>query len=336
MKRGRLFLLFLVLFGASGPWAKAQLLIDATFESSITSNPNAVEIEAGINQAISRLESDIATPVTVAIDFASMSGGLGESSTYEGSTSYTSFRSQLASRATSAEDAQALATLPVQTNNPVNGDANVEVTTALFRALGFNANPPAGQPDSTISLNLSLLNLSRTGAQNPSDYDLQAVVTHEMDEVLGSGGAGSQLNYAVESNGNSTTGIPVGPMDLFRYSAAGVRSFSTSSSVTSYFSINGGVTNLVGFNQQGASGSDFGDWATGVTPQVQDAYGTPGVDINLGSNELKALDVVGWTLTPQGLAIENGLQSVPEPRLVYLLPIGLLALGIYRRQRRMA
>ena len=161
---------------------------------------------------------------------------------------------------------------------------------------------------------------------------MQAVVAHEMDEVIGIGGAGSLLYYAVQDNHGVTTGIPVGVLDLFRYSSSGHRSFTSSSSATSYFSINGGVTDLVGFNQRGGGSADYADWATGATPQVQDAYGTPGKDINVGTNELTALDVVGYTLAPAGLRTEEGLPSVPEPRMVYLLLIGLVTLGIYFRR----
>ena len=73
-------------------------------------------------------------------------------------------------------------------------------------------------------------------------------------------------------------------------------------------------------NQSG-NGSDFGDWATGPTPQVQDAFGTPGASINLGPNERTALDVIGYNLVP-----------VPEPGIGALLLGGLTAIGILRRR----
>ena len=99
------------------------------------------------------------------------------------------------------------------------------------------------------------MNLSRTGPQDSIDYDLQSVAMHEIDEVLGIGGAGSRL---------PTTNSSLGPLDLFLYSAVGVRSFTTSSSATAYFSINGGTNDLVNFNQ--TAGADYGDWASGAAP----------------------------------------------------------------------
>ena len=44
----------------------------------------------------------------------------------------------------------------------------------------------------------------------------------------------------------------------YRYAAPGVASFSTSSSATGYFAINGGGTDMVGFNRN--SSGDFADF----------------------------------------------------------------------------
>src|SRR5207248_6835854 len=49
--------------------ARANLTIVPTFDSSITSDPNAAAIEAGINAAIGRVESHILNPLTVNITF---------------------------------------------------------------------------------------------------------------------------------------------------------------------------------------------------------------------------------------------------------------------------
>ncbi len=85
---------------------------------------------------------------------------------------------------------------------------------------------------------------------DPGKYDLQGVVEHELDEVLG---LGSALNIPVNFPRLSR------PQDLFRYSANGTPSYDVNAA-SSYFSIDGGATNLVNFNQNG--GGDYGDWAS--------------------------------------------------------------------------
>ncbi len=81
--------------------------------------------------------------------------------------------------------------------------------------------------------------------------------------------------------------------DLFRYDQNGNRSYTTTESAEAFFSLDG-TTDLARFNQD-ASG-DFNDWfSTGShTPQVQDAFATPGVTPDLGV-ELRVLDVLGYT-----------------------------------------
>lgn len=135
------------------------------------------------------------------------------------------------------------------------------------------------------------MNLTRPPL-DPSKYDLISVAEHEMDEVLG---------FVSTLNQNYPNG-PIGPMDLFRYTTNLVRTWTTSGD-NAYFSVDG--TNLLArFNQN--SGADYHDWWSasslwappGVTPypQVQDAYAYPDTAPNIGSNELAALDVIGYTI----------------------------------------
>jgi hypothetical protein len=208
-----------------------------------------------------------------------MSSGLGLNNTYVDTISYSSFISALQAHSVTTNDTLALAQLPVGPNEPVTSGDSITLTLPNLRALGFAENPPPGSSDSTISVNLSACNLTRTST-DPSKNDLMAVISHEIDEVLGT------------SSGLGQTTIS--PPDLFRYSSTpGVRNYTTSGD-DAYFSLDG--TNLLVQYNQDPTG-DYGDWwSPGTqTPRVQDAFSSPGATPNLGV-ELTVLDVIGWDL----------------------------------------
>jgi hypothetical protein len=302
-------------------------MINATFDASYT----AAEVTA-IQGAINTLEADINTPITVSIHFQTMTSGLGQSDTFISNVSYFDYYNALKAHATSPQQLAAIASLgtaPTSTSspNPVNGSTQVQATLPDLRALGFNVNPPAPNPDGTIGINTSI-----TSPPNalPGHFSLQSVAMHEINEVLGIGGTGSTLTGT-----DSLTG-PVGPLDLFRYSAPGVRTYSNTlnNNPFAYFSINGGATVLSYFNQR-SLGADFGDWLSnplppGFSPQVQDAFATAGASPVDGVNELTALNVVGYS-------VNFPTQAVPEPSSLTLLGAGMLVAtgsGCFGRKRR--
>jgi hypothetical protein len=271
-----------------------SLVINPTFDASITNDPNAAAIEATINRTIAAYESLIADNVTVNITFKEKNTGLGGSNFFFFFENYSDYRSALVSHATSANDNTAIASLPNQSTDPINDQATVRVGAPLARALGFNA---PTSTDGTISLNTSICNLDRTSVQDPNKYDLQAVTAHEIDEILG---FGSTLDAA--NNGDPAPTGRVSTDDLFRYDQNGNRSYTTSATAQAYFSIDGGQTDLARFNQTHTTqnAGDYGDWYSffgGQTPQVQDAFNTPGAKANLGV-EMTRLDVNGYTLNP--------------------------------------
>src|SRR6185369_7845845 len=216
------------------------LTIIPTFDASITSDPQAATIQATINAAIAVYQSDFSDPVTVSIKFQKMNTGLGASSSYYQSISYSSYRAALVSHLSSADDVMALAHLASGANNPVNGNQNVNVNLPNARALGFSADPPVGEPDGTISLKISIMNLAVTD-HDPSKYSLFAVASHEIDEVLGFASALNGLN-----NGDPTPTGAIAPEDLFRYDQNGVRSLTTALNAVAYFSLDG-VTHIARF-----------------------------------------------------------------------------------------
>ena len=260
------------------------LTIVATFDSTITSDVNSATIQATINSAIAVYEECFATPITVNITFKEIGTGLGQSNTFITSVSYSAFRAALASHATTGDDTTALAHIASGASDPKTGFSTVFLTLPNARALGFTANPPGGT-DGTISLNTSICNLSASPT-DPTKFSLFAVVSHEIDEVLGT------LSNVGQSGVGQAFPSEIAPVDLFRYDVNGARSFTTSSGAICFFSIDG-TTDLAQYNQN--AGGDFGDWFSPGTqvPQVQDAFGTPGSTPVLGV-ELRVLDVVGY------------------------------------------
>jgi hypothetical protein len=161
-----------------------------------------------------------------------------------------------------------------------------------------NAAANGGPYDGIVTLN-SAQPFQFTRPTGPSNHDAQRAVEHEMDEVIG---LGSFLNLS---------GSDLRPQDLFSWSSPGVRNLTSSG--TRYFSINGGSTNIINFNQN--STRDFGDWLSEPCPQthpyVQNSSGCAGQssDIAATSPEGINLDVIGYdvvTATRAAVADFNG------------------------------
>jgi len=316
----------LAAFVALVPTAQASITFSATFDSSLTTAE-----DTAITNALNLISLSISSPnsITDKLYFTSMTGGLGESATGIYTVSYDDYYNALKAVATSPAQLTALASLGTaptseSSGNPVNGSTDMSITSAEGRNLGFNTPGvvtvgAVTNYDSEISLNTSITN------PPGGSYSLEAVAMHEIDESLGIGGTGSTLDGS-----GSLTGA-IGDLDLFRYSAPGVRSYSNTNTTSpyAYFSIDGGNTVLSYFNQ--TPGADFADWLSnpipaGFGPQVQDAFATPGTNPTLGPNELTAFNAVGYTLT--------GL-TAPEPSGFALAGLGLaLACGFVRSKRK--
>jgi len=273
--------------------AQANLDITASFDKSITDMADSDAIMSVINSTLSIYNKMYTNNVTISLDFTSVDSGVGESTTTVYSLPYTTYLSQL-TKDKQGDDTSFLKYIQANAmgGNPVNGNANIKATSAELRAIGIADavpnSPNAGTNyDSVIGLNFSVLNISR---ENPDDLDddLQTVVEHEVDETLG-------MQSALDAYAKIVVGTPpgaIGPMDLYRYDINGNRSFTTSSAVSAYFSVDGGKTDLQQFNQN--PNYDYQDWTPSSEAFVQDAVSTPGADPNLALPELTALDVLGY------------------------------------------
>ncbi len=295
----------------------ASLSFSPTYDFGTLDAGQQAQFQATIESALSYYSASFGAPFATNVEIlfkSDESVGLGQSSTLYDNVSYTNYRAALVMSNTSANDLTAQSFMTAGTNNPVNGTPTVTASLPLLRALGLGGTLGLGEIDSTISLKTSEMSLDRAGAVNPSKYDLYQVALHEINEVLG-------LTSALTGAGSFPYNPPggnIGPIDLFRYSAAGVRSYTQDPNAVSYLSIDGGTTNLAGFNQDHTG--DFGDY-DGAGPMVQDAFSSPGFRLDNGLAETTSLDVVGYSV-------------IPEPSSTMLLAGAFILLGVRRRTAR--
>jgi hypothetical protein len=296
--------------------AGGTLVITPTFDSSITSDPNAAAIEAMINAAVAVYGSLFDDPITINIRFrysttyadgtTPLSGGLiaaSETGLYV--LSWSTYVDALVADAKTANDATANASLP--------GSAlttHVDTASATGRAVGLATTPimfadgslgAGGLYDGIVTIN-SAIPLKFTRPPAVGIYDAQRSVEHEIDEVLG---LGSSVDKYPDYR----------PQDLFAWSGPGTRSFSSSGS--RYFSIDGGATSIVGFNQD--PNGDFGDWLSATCPQatpyVQNAFSCPNQtsDVTQTSPEGVNLDVIGYDLLTGSPTTTNTSSTTTTP-----------------------
>jgi hypothetical protein len=277
--------------------ATVGLIIHPTFDSSIINNLNAAAIEAMINRSISIYESLFSDPITIEILYRYSTAGpdgtplpagtLSQSDSVIYTIPWAVYINSLRADAKTNNDIIANASLPATALS-----ATIKPKGPNGRAIGLNT-PPAmfangtvgngGPFDGIVTLNSSApFQFTRPVSQN--NFDAQNATEHETDEIM-----------ALTSNANTSN---LRPQDLFSWSSAGVRNISTTG--TRYFSINGGVTNIVNFNQN--TSMDLGDWLSAACPQahpyVQNAAGCRGQssDVTATSPEGINLDVIGYDL----------------------------------------
>ena len=277
--------------------ATAGMIIHATFDSSITNNPNAAAIEAMINRCISIYESLFSDAITIEILYrysttapdgtALSQGTLSQSDSVIYGIPWDIYINALRADAKTSNDNIANASLPrtalsgtIKPKGPNGRAVGLDTPPAMF-ANGTVGN--GGPYDGIVTLNSSAP-FQFTRPVSANNFDAQNATEHETDEVI------AFASHADVSN--------LRTQDLFSWSSAGVRNIRSTG--TRYFSINGGFTNIVNFNQNPSM--DLGDWLSTACPQanpyVQNALGCTGQssDISATSPEGINLDVIGYDL----------------------------------------
>lgn len=318
---------------AAGLASPAQgLVITPTYDATIGGNATIV---AAIGTAITAVQSLYSDSGTVGIYFAFDGAVFGQSNNGISTRTLAQYTAALQADVT-ANPANTVLASALSFVGTGNTAPNVQGTTAYLRvALGFSTTPCfsatgvfSGACGAVNDAVISLGNLNYTPGGAGFNSEGVGVIEHELNEVLGGGGAGSVLS------GSQTITSTIGPIDFYRYHASGAScaSVTTTPSNTSSaaeiacYSLNGGTTALTQMNQTG--GGDFGDFVTSGSPRnIQDAFGggaTTSV-YSTSSPEYIMLQSIGWDPV-----VTN---AVPEPASIALLSGGMGALGFLRRRR---
>jgi len=327
----------LLLAGVAFTFPIKALNITPDFGSSITSNANAAQIEGAINSAIGTVDG-LYSPnnVSITVDFSYTPGAPGNLlTTHEEFYGYTYRAYTNALKADSAANPlnTNLATAVANLSNGNDSDGASRMAIAYAQALllaNYGLATPAFVINASININSDQpFDFTRPVPSN--QYDAIGGLEHELDEVLGGGGPGSTLNEILNNCTTNPTNFfcgSFGPTDLYRYSAPGIPTFTTSGTAASYLSIDGGLTNVVDFNQN--SRGDYGDFAppgAGAAQLIQNAFNRTGQDeaYTINSPEFLMEEAVGWDSTAQVAA--------PEPGTLVLFGTSLLSLAALRRWR---
>ena len=277
-------LMLLAMFVGTLP--ATALTFNVTFDSSITSLPNAAQVEAAFTDATQVFQNLYTNVITVNLTvYFSSSVGLGQSGTQlTGNPAYSDLVNALSAASTTVADSNAVASLPA--SDPT-GSGTWWIPRAEAKALGsiggfvYVAPDDPGQDGSVYFASTVNYAFNPTNRAVAGDYDFIAVAEHEISEVLGRGA------------GLGTISGGYVPYDLFRFTSSGVRSLNTNDSGV-YFSVDNGVTSLKAFNPPG--GGDLQDWQMSSPADAYDAFLVAGHKAVLSSADLTALDILGYNL----------------------------------------
>jgi Ca2+-binding RTX toxin-like protein len=249
-----------------------------------------------------------ATTVGVSFDFASLGGSFSAQNSFDAtSVSYSAYVAALTSHAVTADDLLSVAGLPAA--DPSNG-AGFHIAATEARVLGLAVQ--TNTVDDHVTLNSDL---AWTFGQ-----DAVGAILHEISE--GVFGRTSSLGFEARR---------WEPLDLFRFTAAGVRDFTGGSDgVATFFAIDGNhVSSLQYHSSISAAGVadsfDLGDW----DHTRGDSFGpggpsSPGV---VTAADLQVLDVLGWTPVGAGAPFVPPPDDFASSQTDSSLPFGVLTPG---------
>jgi hypothetical protein len=210
----------------TGNTVVSPFVINVTYDSSVASAPAA--FKTAIDAAVQYLESQFTDPVTIniTIGYGSVNGtplganALGQSLFGLNQYSYSQVKAALVADGKTGDDSTALASLPL--NDPAPNGGNYWVSTAEAKALGLIANNAS--TDGYVGFSSTApFDYNNSDGVTAGQYDFFAVALHEITEIMG---RELLVGGSVTLNGGGTVTNSFTPLDLFHYSANGVRDFS--------------------------------------------------------------------------------------------------------------
>jgi len=254
-----------------------------SYYDSIFANPAAITIDVGYGEIGAKFGYGGAAGVgkTVTAGGESLSVFNGQLGGVYVAPDYSTVRSALINQETPGAT-----TLP--TNPPAGNPGTLAMTPA--EAMALQLTPDTSDVVGVVGFSSAPNVFSYAPGIAPSALETYfvGVVEHEFSEIMG---RTSWLNgiYGVAPPAYSV-------MDMYRYSASGVRDFSVPAPPpysTAYFSIDGGSGNLDTWNTDPGTG-DIGDWAASAGNDAFDAVAPPGVENLVTPTDLTLMSVLGW------------------------------------------
>lgn len=312
--------------------------------NDVTPGGMSMEALAGFNQAVDIWESKIADAITFNLDisFTTLGAGiLGSTGSNTIGASYTNVRTALTTKATSANDAVAVAGLPIGTslsfvtnnattsarftdNNDTGNNNTLDVNTANAKALGLLA---ANAPGTDASIGFSdafSWDFDQSDGVDAGKQDFVGVTVHEIGHALGFVSGVDTVDATHGDGVDAGTSLEnfrvFSVHDLYRYGSPGVLDYATGG--TPYFSIDGGTTSLATMSTGSANGDgrQASHWKDNFGIGIMDPTANPPGNVNtLSALDLVAFDVIGYEL-------------VPEPTSALLGAIGLMFIVSRRRK----
>ncbi|MCP5535276.1 MAG: PEP-CTERM sorting domain-containing protein [Akkermansiaceae bacterium] len=287
--------------------------------------------------------------VNVDIDFAALGAGvLGSAGSTTQSVSVSDYFAALGGDATSTIDATAVANLPglsgaggltyiTQIYSPAGGGTMVlgtdsddsgnnrilNLNTSTAKAVGLFTGG-AGDSDASITFSSSFTwDFDNSDGVDAGHQDFVGVAIHELGHSLGFRSGVDTVDFVMD-NPQSLENFRVwSGLDMFRFSADGVHDLSVGTA--SYFSVDGGTTNL-GLFSTGSSngdGNQASHWKDNLGLGIMDPTANPAGQTNTVTMlDLQAFDVMGWDMAV----------PAPEPSTGALLLGSAIAMLGFRRR----